>query len=266
MRQHPARPSGPSKGWVEARYVGLVGPIMVVAAGVGVWQIVAVVLRNRVLVPPPVDVVLGGVWLASNNVLGPALLVSVQEMYLGMAIGIVAGIVFGIAIGRYRFLDVMLGPFVDAGNATPSIVFIPLLVIWLGVGIEARVALIVIITFWPVLLNTAAGTRNINSRYMDLGTSFGLSEGALVWKVALPAVMPYIMTGLRLAVGLGVVGMIISEMEVSEVGLGNALIFYGDAFETARLIALVFIVALFGVAHVLILRAIQSRWIPWSLA
>ena len=266
MRAGHLRHPGLSMGWVEERYVGVVGPIAVVALVVGVWQVVAELLKNPVIVPPPVDVVTGGAWLVSNGVLGAALLVSVREMYLGMGIGIVAGIVVGVAIGRYAVLDVVFGPFIDAGNATPGIVFIPLLVIWLGVGLEARVALIVISAFWPVLLNTAAGTRNISRRYMEVGTSFGLSERALIWKVALPAVTPYIMTGLRIAVGLAVVGMIISEMEVSEVGLGNALIFYGDAFETARLIALVIIVAFFGVAHVLILRAIQRRWVRWSVA
>jgi ABC-type nitrate/sulfonate/bicarbonate transport system permease component len=168
-----------------------------------------------------------------------------------------------VLIGRYSLLDSIFSPFVNAANATPLNVLIPLLIVWVGISAEARVLFVVLISFFPVLLNTAAGLRNVSRGYVEVGQMMGLSEWQLVRKVILPGAVPYIFAGVRLGVALGVIGMIVGEMEVSNVGVGYFLNFYGEGFQTGNLLALVFVSALIGVINVAAVRAVQKRWFRW---
>ena len=176
-----------------------------------------------------------------------------------------AGIIFGMLIGRYAMADGILGPFINAVNATPLNVLIPLLIVWVGISAKARILFVILITFFPVLLNTAGGLRNVSRGYVEVGKTMGLSERQLVRKVILPASVPYIFAGVRIGVALAVIGMIVGEMEVSNVGLGYLLNFFGEGFQTGKLLALVFLASLIGVFNVVVVRLIQRRFFKWTL-
>ena len=142
---------------------------------------------------------------------------------------------------------------------------IPLLIVWVGISAKARILFVVLITFFPVLLNTAGGLRNVSRGYVEVGKTMGLSERQLVRKVILPASVPYIFAGVRIGVALAVIGMIVGEMEVSNVGLGYLLNFFGEGFQTGKLLALVFLASLIGVFNVVVVRLIQRKFFKWTL-
>jgi ABC-type nitrate/sulfonate/bicarbonate transport system permease component len=259
----PVRPL--RKPLAERRLTGIVAPLGAVAVLIAAWQITAQFI-SPVLISSPAQVARDFIGQFQTGTATSALAVSLRDLYLGMAIGLTAGVLVGLVIGRYRFLDAIFGPFINASNATPLNVLIPLLIVWVGISTEARVLFVVLISFFPVVLNTAGGLRNVSKGYVEVGTMMGLNEHQLIRKVILPGAAPYIFAGIRVGVALGVVGMIVSEMEVSNVGLGYLLNFYGTGFETGKLLAMVVLAALIGVVNVLIVRAIQARWFRWISA
>jgi NitT/TauT family transport system permease protein len=257
-----ARPRPPL---AERRSVSVLAPLAATALVLAAWEIAAQFV-SPVLISSPQQVAAEFVGQFRSGTATSALGVSLRELYLGLVIGLAAGIALGMLIGRYRVLSSVLSPFVNAANATPLNVLIPLLIVWVGISSEARVLFVVLITFFPVLLNTASGMRNVSRGYVEVGQTLGMSERQLLRKVILPGAVPYILAGVRIGVALAVIGMIVGEMEVSNVGLGYLLNFYGTGFQTGKLLALVVLAALIGVINVLIVRGIQARWFTWITA
>jgi ABC-type nitrate/sulfonate/bicarbonate transport system permease component len=246
----------------DRRATAIVAPLVTASIVLGAWEITGLFV-NRVLISSPQGVASALYDMLRRGTINDAVLISVRELYLGLAIGLVSGIVLGVLIGRYPLLDSIFSPFINAANATPLNVLIPLLIVWVGISAEARVLFVVLISFFPVLLNTAGGLRNVSRGYVEVGQMLGLSERQLLRKVILPGAVPYIFAGIRIGAALGVIGMIVGEMEVSNVGVGYLLNFYGEGFQTGNLLALVFIAALIGVLNVMIVRGVQKRWFRW---
>jgi NitT/TauT family transport system permease protein len=250
----------------EWRSTRIAAPMLAVAVILGLWELAGMYLISPLLISSPQQALADFVDQFSSGPAVPALEISLRELYIGIAIGLSAGVVIGLVVGRYRLLDAALSPYINAANATPLNVLIPLLIVWVGIGTEARVLFIVLISFFPVLLNTAGGLRNVSKGYVEVGRMLGLNEHQLMRKVILPASMPYVFAGIRLGVALGVIGMIVGEIEESNVGLGYYINFYGDGFQTGKLLALIFLAALIGVLNVLVIRGIQARWFRWISA
>jgi NitT/TauT family transport system permease protein len=257
-----ARPRPPL---AERRWVSVVAPVAALVLVLAAWEVAAQFV-SPVLISSPQQVAAEFVGQFRSGTATSALGISLRELYLGLGIGLIAGIVLGMLIGRYRVLSSVLSPFVNAANATPLNVLIPLLIVWVGISSEARVLFVILITLFPVLLNTAGGMRNVSRGYVEVGQTLGMSERQLLWKIILPGAVPYILAGIRIGVALAVIGMIVGEMEVSNVGLGYLLNFYGTGFQTGKLLALVVLAALIGVVNVLIVRGIQARWFTWITA
>ncbi len=255
----------PRRPFTEWRSTRIVAPLVALGVLFGLWELAGLFISTA-LISSPQQVAVDFVDQFSSGPVVPALEISLRELYIGIAIGVSAGIVLGLVIGRYRLLDALFSPYVNAANATPLNVLIPLLLVWVGIGTEARVLFIILISFFPVLLNTAGGLRNVSKGYVEVGKMLGLNEHQLMRKVILPASMPYIFAGLRVGVALGVIGMIVGEIEVSNVGLGYFINFYGNGFRTGQLLALIFLAALIGVINVAVIRGIQARWFRWISA
>jgi ABC-type nitrate/sulfonate/bicarbonate transport system permease component len=246
----------------DRRVTGIVAPLVAAAIILGAWEFAGLFV-SRVLISSPQGVAVALYDMLRQGTISTAVLISVRELYIGLAIGLVAGIALGVLIGRYPLLDSICSPFINAANATPLNVLIPLLIVWVGISAKARVLFVILISFFPVLLNTAGGLRNVSRGYVEVGQSLGLSERQLLRKIILPGAAPYIFAGIRIGAALGVIGMIVGEMEVSNVGVGYLLNFYGEGFQTANLLALVVVAALIGVLNVMIVRGIQQRWFRW---
>lgn len=239
-------------------------PVAAVAVVLIAWQWSGLYL-NPILISTPAEVAQDLVQLFARGVIFEPLLESLEEVVIGGVIGIVAGIGIGVLMGRYAVVEKVLSPFVNFLNATPLVVIIPLVIIWLGISQNARLLFIFLITLWPILLNTLAGMHNVNRGYVEVANAFGLSEFQMLWRISLPASVPYILAGARVAAGLAIIGMIVSEMEVSLTGLGYLLITFGNSFLTGDLLAVVFISSMFGVGNVLLLKWIQATFFPWII-
>jgi len=247
---------------IAERWADRALPAIAITSILAAWQLSGLFL-NPILISTPTAVATELTDLARNGQIWLALGASLEEMLIGMAVGLSVGIGLGVLMGRYTLVAKVLFPYVNFFNATPLVVIIPLVIIWVGITIKARLLFVFLITLWPVLLNTAAGIRNVDRGYLDVGVAFGFSERDILRKISLPAAIPFILAGVRISAGLAIIGMIVSEMEISFVGLGFLLVSFGNSFETAKLLAVVIVTSMLGVLNVTILKAIQVRWFPW---
>ena len=163
--------------------------------------------------------VAGTLWrLFATGEIWTPLGVSASGFALGLGLAIVVGLPLGVLIGRSRTLNAMLDPFITAFNATPRLVFLPLLMLWFGLGLEMKVVIVFIGALFPLLINTYEGVRNADKTLINVVRSFGASEWDVARLVVVPNAMPYIIAGLRLAIGRAVLGVVVAEFFGSEWG------------------------------------------------
>jgi ABC-type nitrate/sulfonate/bicarbonate transport system permease component len=201
--------------------------------------------------------------LASGE-LQEAFWVSLQGLVVGLAISIGTGVLLGLLMGRYRMVDYLLDLQITALYSTPHVALIPLLILWFGLGSAAKLVLIVLSAFFPVVINTYSGVRNIGHGLVEVAQAEGASERQIFAKIVLPAASPFIMTGIRLAMGRAVVAMVVGEMFTAVSGLGGAIVRYGAAFATDKLLVVIIVLALMGVGLTELVRGLE-RWLtPWK--
>jgi ABC-type nitrate/sulfonate/bicarbonate transport system permease component len=193
------------------------------------------------------------------------LLVSLTELSCGLAIAIAIGTVVGLLMGRYRILDNLIEWQISALYSMPNVALVPLLILWFGLGFESKVVLIFLAGCFPVIVNTYGGVRNISSSLIDIARAEGANELQILRKIIMPASVPFIMTGIRLAIGRAVVGMVVAEMFMATGGLGGALIAYGNAFATDKMLLVIIILSLIGVILTEIVRLTETRMAAWKL-
>jgi ABC-type nitrate/sulfonate/bicarbonate transport system permease component len=201
--------------------------------------------------------------LLSGELLG-AIFASLTAFFLGVTLAIVFGIAIGLAMGRIRLVEYVLEPYVIALYSTPSIALIPLFILWFGVGLASKVIIIFTLSVFIVIINTQSGVKNLSQSIVDIGTAFGASEQQVFRMIILPAALPFIMTGLRLAVGRAVLAMIIAEFFTSIAGLGGMIVKYGNFFQTAKMFVPIIVVSLLGVGAVELIKVIERRLAPWK--
>ncbi len=168
----------------------------------------------------PVEVIKAFYRLVVANEIQRHVYVSGVEFVVGLALAIVAGLPLGLVMGRSKTLDAMLDPFVTAFNATPRLVFLPLLMLWLGIGIWSKIAIVFVGALFPLLINTYAGVRNVDRVLVNVVRSFGANEWQTMKIVVLPNSVPYIVAGLRLAIGRALLGVVVGEFFGASKGLG----------------------------------------------
>ena len=150
--------------------------------------------------------------------------VSASGFALGLGLAILVGLPLGVLIGRSRTLNAMLDPFITAFNATPRLVFLPLLMLWFGLGLWSKVVIVFIGALFPILINTYEGVRNADKVLINVVRSFGAKEWDIARLVVVPNSLPYIIAGLRLAIGRAVLGVVVAEFFGSEYGLGVMMV------------------------------------------
>jgi NitT/TauT family transport system permease protein len=150
--------------------------------------------------------------------------VSALGFAIGLGAAIVVGLPVGVAIGRSQTLNAMLDPFITAFNATPRLVFLPLVMLWFGLGLWSKVVIVFLGAVFPILINTCEGVRNADQVLVNVVRSFGASEWSIARLVIVPNALPYILVGVRLAVGRAVLGVVVAEFFGSEQGIGVVMI------------------------------------------
>jgi ABC-type nitrate/sulfonate/bicarbonate transport system permease component len=234
----------------------------------GVVFLVAWELFGRAVNPnlfsPPSRVAGAFVDLTVSGRLPRAFLVTMNALTVGYVLSVVVGLVVGILLGRRWTLARLLEPYIDAVYATPRVVIVPLVIIWFGVGYVGRVFLIWLGTVIPIILNTAIGVRNARPDLVEVARSMGASERDLVRHVIVPASVPYIVAGLRIAAGRALVGVIVAEIFLDLTGLGGIIQTESGYFRTANMLAAVIVVAALGAILIGSLGALERRFQAWK--
>ena len=189
---------------------------------------------------------------------------SLEVYAVGLGAALVLGILLGLLMGRYRLVEYLLDPYVYALDATPRVALIPLLLLWFGLGAPAKIAVVFLSGIFPVLMNTFSGVRTVSGGLVDVGRAYGAGEGKIFTKIIMPAALPFIMAGVRLAVGRALIGIITAEMFTAVTGMGALLIRYSSAFATDKFFVPVIFLALLGVILSGAVEALQRRLAPWK--
>lgn len=236
---------------------------VVLAAIIGYWQLAAE-NASRAVLPFPGAVVQAAYHLTfvSHEILGP-LATSVELLFAGFALSVVLGIPIGLAMGRFRWVENVLDPYVSFLYSLPHVVFVPLFVVWLGFGFNFGLAYVTVSAIFPVIINTMHGVKSIDPEYFAAGRSFCASERTVLWRIVIPATTPFMVAGARLAFSVSWIGVIISEVLSSLNGLGGQMTIYGNAYETADVFVPVLFIAAISVAILEISTRYQPKLTPW---
>jgi NitT/TauT family transport system permease protein len=219
---------------------------------------------NPLIIRPPSAVARAFVELVQTGELQTALMTSLRSFVAGLAIAIVIGVFLGVATGRWRFAYNALDPLVSAFYAVPAVALIPLIAfIFKYQGDAPRIAAVALFCVFPVLINTQQGVRNVDRGLLEVARAFNTSERRLWTDVILPSAVPFVLAGIRLAIGRGLIGMIVAEFLVGLVGLGYLIVQYGNVFRIDRMFVPIIVVAALGTVFMGLVQWIESRVAPW---
>jgi sulfonate transport system permease protein len=185
--------------------------------------------------------------------------VSLSEFAVGFALAIVIGVPVGLLLGRFPVLQYVLDPPIMAIYATPHLALLPIIVVWLGIGMQSKIAVAFIGGVIPILVNSMAGVREVERSWVTAARSFCARERDVFIKVILPAALPNVIMGIRLGLSRAVLGVVVAEMYQSQAGIGNEIMRYGSEFRTDLLLFDVLLVSLFGFAATWGVRALEQR-------
>jgi len=228
-----------------------------------IWEIAGRQI-NPLLFTPPSGVARAAVQVIGSGELWKYLRVSLKVFAIGTSLGTVVGIVLGIAMARVRILDLSLEPFMIALYSTPMVALIPLLVLWLGFGDSAKAAVIFMFTVFPILINTYQGVKSVDPKLLEVARSYRSSERALWFDVILPSSLPFMVAGIRLAIGRGLVGMVVADLYTAVSGVGYLIVRYAQNIQIDRLFVPVVVLSMLGITLVQGLRWLEVRVAPWQ--
>jgi NitT/TauT family transport system permease protein len=247
-------PRSKNRNWV-VRLVSILVTLIV-------WEFVGRRI-NPLFMSYPSAIIRAGITMAQNGELLNALASSLRILLIGFLSASTIGISLGLLVGRYKTVDAATDWLVNALYATPLIAVIPLVILWFGLGDAAKLFIVTILAVFPVLINTASGVRNVPRVLIDVGTAFAANERQVFMKIILPAVLPFIMTGLRLGIGRAIIGMVAAEFFTAITGLGALIVKYGNQYDTASMFVPILMLMFLGVALTSIVRRVEEMFAPW---
>jgi len=204
------------------------------------------------------------VQMIADGSIWPHVAASASIAGLGFGLSILVGVPMGLAMGRSIKIRALLEPFTTALNASPQVAFLPLLIIWLGIGISSKVALVFLGSFIIMVVNTEAGVAQVDRRLIETARSFMASEHQILLKIVLPSSLPYIIAGMRLGIGRTLVMVVVAEIYAATKGLGYLIFQAGGLYDTAQVFVGVVILAGAGMVLNAFLRWLEKRLAPWQ--
>jgi len=190
--------------------------------------------------------------------------VSLGALAAGFGLSLILGVGLGLAMGRSRLAEAIFEPHVNALYATPQVALTPLFMMWFGLGFAVKVAVVFLFAFFPILINTASGAKNVSASIVEVGRAYQASRRQIMFKIVFPAALPFIMAGVRIAVGRGLVGMIVAELFTAITGLGAMLSLYGNIFETAKMFVVIIALAGLGIGLIHATQMLERKMARWK--
>lgn len=230
------------------------------------WEGVARMgLIKPILISSPTRIVGAASWLFANGFMTD-IAVSLLEFAIGYIMAVLIAVPLGLAMGWYPRLNAVVDPFVQALNATPRVALVPVIIIWLGIGMESKVAVVFLGAFFPILLGAVSGLESTDELLLKCGRSFGATDRQLFRTIILPSSVPWLITGMRIGVGRAVVGVVVAELIAATAGVGHMMAVAGATFQTDKVFVGILLLAGFGYLTSSILLRIEKRFQVWKAA
>lgn len=182
------------------------------------------------------------------------------------ALSVVVGVAFGVLMGRSSAIEWATDIYINALYSTPMVAVVPLIVLWFGFKVPAKVIIVFLFMVFPILINTYQGVKDVDRNLLEVARSFCSTEQQLWRHLIVPSAIPFIVVGVRLAIGRGLVGMIVAEFYTSITGLGYMIVRYANAFETDKLFVPIVVVMVLGVGLMWLAKLVEARIAPWRHA
>lgn len=259
LEEQPLQPRR-RRGWhLTNRYITLASLAVILI----VWEILGRQLPAALASYP--SAIAQAFWqLLMDGELASAFIASIQPFIAGYLLSALIGIPLGLLLGRDRTVEAALGVYVTAGYAVPLVALVPLFVLWFGLGFLVKVVIIFTMAVFPIIINTWAGVQAVPSALVEVGTAFVASPAAIMRKIIVPATIPHVMTGLRLAIGRAVVGMVVAEFFTAIGGLGGIVIRAGNNYDMAVLFVPIIVLMLLGYGLTVLVGKLERRIAPWQ--
>lgn len=263
-----AREGGGSAGPDALRAAGtvlvrLTKPLAVVVVLIIAWQLYTKLADVDPLVLPPPSAV-GHTLVDQPGLFWSNCLDTLQIVLIGFTISLVGGVLVAVLMTRYRFLEETFLPLAVASQVIPTIAIAPLLVIWMGFGAPPRIAVTALISFFPILINTVTGLKQVGEPYYDLAASIGASKNSLFRKIEFPHALPYIFAGAKMAITLAVIGAVIGEFVNASSGLGFLILKGSSQLDTELMLAALVWLGVMGLILFNLVRLVEYVAIPWE--
>ncbi len=214
-------------------------------------------------IPNPLETAIAARTMFADGTIYRSIGQTLSVYLVGYLLGVVVAIPVGLLMGGFRVFGRALEIYVNALMATPRVAFIPLIIVLLGLGFQAKIAVIFLGTVMPILVNTYAGVLNADGELVEMARSAGASRAQVFRKILLPGALPFVVVGLRLGATIGLINTVVAELYTAVRGLGGLLALYGNTFQMERYFVVVFILAAVGTLVTQGLRLLESRMERW---
>jgi ABC-type nitrate/sulfonate/bicarbonate transport system permease component len=223
-----------------------------------IWQLI-----NPMFMSAPSLIFRAAVQMFASGEIFNDLYISGVELFWGYFLSAAVAVPFGIMVGWYKRASYIFDPFINAMNATPRVALLPLVIIWLGIGILSKVGIIFLGAVFPILINARDGVKTTPYNLLVAARSFGASEWLIFKTVVLPSTIPFILSGLRLGLGRAIVGVMVGELYAATAGIGFMITVAGATFQTDKVFVGVLIFALTGMLGMELLTRVEKRFDTW---
>jgi ABC-type nitrate/sulfonate/bicarbonate transport system permease component len=229
------------------------------------WELASRWVVPPQFLPPPTAIARAFVTTTGSGELPRQLAHTAAVLVLGFGSAIISGTALGMAMGMFPSLRRILDPYVNAFSAMPTVAFVPLVIIWLGLGFDAKVFLTWLVSISPVIINAEIGVANVPPAFIETARAFGCSRWQIFQKVVLHAAVPFFVAGIRVGLGRALVGVVVAEMFTALDGLGYMMVLYGNTFRTAELFVPIVVLAALSIAITNVIHRIERKLAPWRI-
>ena len=231
----------------------------------GVWQIAAMNV-DPVLFTSPAKVAVAAVGMITSGELWAGLWPSLVVLLIGLTLAIIFGTLLGLALARFHILDVGLTVYITFLYSIPSVALVPLIVLWAGYETTAKVIILFLFAFFPMVINTYQGVKSVDVKLLEVGRAFRCSERQLWANIVLPGALPFIVTGIRLALGRGLIGMVLADLYTAISGIGYLIVRSASTFQVDKMFVPIVTLGLLGVTLTALLQLAERYVAPWTAA
>jgi len=239
--------------------------LLSLAIFLGVWQIGAMNV-DPVLFTSPWKVAVAAVGMISSGELWAGLWPSLVVLLIGLTLAIIFGTLLGLALARFHILDVSVTVYITFLYSIPSVALVPLIVLWAGYETTAKVIILFLFAFFPMVINTYQGVKSVDPKLLEVGRAFRCSERQLWANIVLPGALPFIVTGIRLALGRGLIGMVLADLYTAISGIGYLIVRSASTFQVDKMFVPIVTLGLLGVTLTALLRLAERHVAPWTAA